>query len=69
MISFKARSVDRELEARLEPAGDAGGRGKAERKWYGNGDEGLKIKASVLDVPDRRPPQERQSASNRRPVL
>lgn len=53
MVSFNVRSVKRELEARLSPVDGAGGTGKAERKWYGNGEERLKIKASGLDVPDQ----------------
>jgi hypothetical protein len=60
MAWFQARKVTRELEARLIPPPTAiisGGkpRGKAERKWYGDGGERLKLRVSGLDLPDGTP--------------
>jgi hypothetical protein len=60
MAWFQARKVTRELEARLIPPPTAiisGGKpgGKAERKWYGDGGERLKLRVSGLDLPGGTP--------------
>jgi hypothetical protein len=60
MAWFQARKITRELEARMTPpstANTTGGKpgGKAERKWYGDGGERLKLHVSGLDLPDGTP--------------
>jgi hypothetical protein len=63
MAWFRAQKVTRELEARLIPpaTNGAGGRpgggprGKAERKWYGDGGERLKLRVRDFYLPDGTP--------------
>jgi hypothetical protein len=46
------RRIDRELEARLAPPATGNASGKAERKWYRDGGERLKLRVRNLEVPD-----------------
>lgn len=54
MAIFGFRRVDEEFEARLSPPPGRGadGRGKIERKRFGDGVEELEVKVRKLDVPD-----------------
>ena len=60
MSWFRARKVTRELEAKLMPPSTASAgatprgmpHGKAERKWYGDGGERLKLRVRDLGLPD-----------------
>ena len=52
MAWFRAKTVKQELEARLASPSTGNARGKAERKWYGDGSERLKLRAYDMDVAD-----------------
>jgi len=52
MAWFRAQRVKQELEARLASSSASNTRGKAERKWYTDGSERLKVRVHDLDVPD-----------------
>lgn len=52
MAWFRARRVKQELEARLASPSASNACGKAERKWYTDGSERLKVRVHDLEVPD-----------------